>query len=271
MMDTTFTDLLEKLTQSKDTNGIVTVQKNTLLRYEETNEMLRQFLELSNVTHKMLLESYTNHSKTLCSLKKDLEVTFKRIRELKTNLKLKYPDAFEATADAIKELKTRYEHEDEERFSKAREDEQTKTIFSENQPEKSLSQEKTHEKVENEQEDLISKETARTEEILQCNDSDESKSAETAETKEILQCDDSDESKSAKTAETKEILQCNDSDESKSAKTARTKGILQGNNSDESKSAEENNKPTTIKELSDKFAEQTITPVFQNEDKDVIS
>lgn len=30
MVDTnTFTDLLEKLTQSKDTNGIVTIQKNT--------------------------------------------------------------------------------------------------------------------------------------------------------------------------------------------------------------------------------------------------
>ena len=52
----------------------------SLRRYEETNEMLRQFLELSDATYKMLLDNYTGHTKTLNILKKDLESSFKRIR-----------------------------------------------------------------------------------------------------------------------------------------------------------------------------------------------
>lgn len=51
-----------------------------LLRYEEINEMLRQFLELSNNTQSMLLENYIAHTKTLIELKKDLEISFRRIR-----------------------------------------------------------------------------------------------------------------------------------------------------------------------------------------------
>eukprot|EP00111_Clytia_hemisphaerica_P024480 TCONS_00072190-protein len=99
-----FNQLLKDLEGCKDVTPIIKAQKSTLLRYEEINEMLRQFLELSNNTQSMLLENYIAHTKTLIELKKDLEISFRRIRALKTKLNVEYPDAFEATSAAIKEL-----------------------------------------------------------------------------------------------------------------------------------------------------------------------
>lgn len=104
MAKKTFNEMLKDLEGCKDVQPIIKAQKNTLLRYEEINEMLRQFLDLSNTTQTMLLENYTSHTKTLFELKKDLEISFRRIRDLKVKLKEVYPDAFEATSAAIKEL-----------------------------------------------------------------------------------------------------------------------------------------------------------------------
>ncbi|XP_065647257.1 kxDL motif-containing protein 1 isoform X2 [Hydra vulgaris] len=108
--------LLNGLTQSKNTSGIISTQKSTLNQYEETNEMMRQFLNLSDTTYKKLSVSYATHIKTLNNLQKDLELTFKKIRALKTKLNESYPQAFQATADAIREFQLRYEMEDEKRF-----------------------------------------------------------------------------------------------------------------------------------------------------------
>jgi chemotaxis protein histidine kinase CheA len=108
MTSKSFTSLLQDLPKKKDCCDMIQIQKNTLRKYEETNEMLKNFLELSENTHTMLLDKFTTHSKTLTTLKKDLEICFKRIRTLKTKLQVKYPEAFEATADAIKELQERY-------------------------------------------------------------------------------------------------------------------------------------------------------------------
>lgn len=123
-----FTSMLQDLPRKKDCCGIILTQKNTLRKYEETNEMLRQFLELSEATHKILLEKFTTHSKTLSQLKKDLENCFKRIRDLKTKLQAKYPEAFAATADAIKELQEKYSLEDIEREPTYAEKENPKVI-----------------------------------------------------------------------------------------------------------------------------------------------
>uniref|UniRef100_T2M6R3 UPF0459 protein C19orf50 n=1 Tax=Hydra vulgaris TaxID=6087 RepID=T2M6R3_HYDVU len=108
--------LLSGLAQSKDTSGIISTQKSTLHQYEETNEMMRQFLNLSDTTYKKLSVSYATHIKTLNNLQKDLELTFKKIRALKTKLNESYPQAFQATADAIREFQLRYEMEDEKKF-----------------------------------------------------------------------------------------------------------------------------------------------------------
>eukprot|EP00794_Sanderia_malayensis_P009470 gene9470-10457_t len=79
----------------KDVSVIIKNQQHAARRFEETNEVLHEFNNLSEETLKDLQQSYKNHEQTLKCLKSDLNELFQRIRNLSGKLRSKYPHAFE--------------------------------------------------------------------------------------------------------------------------------------------------------------------------------
>ncbi|XP_065060316.1 uncharacterized protein LOC135687636 [Rhopilema esculentum] len=100
---TTWTNIVSQ----ESIKTIAATQRQTLRKFEETNEMLHQFNNLSESTFTDLQRSYKSHITLLCSLKEDLSQIFQRVRTLKEKLNTRYPEAFEATREAIENLKER--------------------------------------------------------------------------------------------------------------------------------------------------------------------
>jgi hypothetical protein len=87
---------------------IVRAQKKMLQRFEKTNEMLTNVNSLSATRLERAQNDFKKHTQNVVEMKKDLEVIFKRIRNIKAKLAAQQPEAFrQAVGDAVQTKGTR--------------------------------------------------------------------------------------------------------------------------------------------------------------------
>lgn len=79
-----------------DVRTMVTAQKEMLSRLEKTNEMLTNYNSLSSIRLETVSKDFRKHTYVLTEMKKDLDVVFRKIRQLKRTLSSQYPEAFTA-------------------------------------------------------------------------------------------------------------------------------------------------------------------------------
>lgn len=100
----TFVGALDRLPQLMDKDKVlqmIDVQVDTLDRLECTNKSL---INCSNMAQSKLVATtklYKRTAKQLSESKKDLDVCYKKILELKTKLKAERPDLFKASSPEI--------------------------------------------------------------------------------------------------------------------------------------------------------------------------
>eukprot|EP00026_Physarum_polycephalum_P016635 Phypoly_transcript_17591.p1 GENE.Phypoly_transcript_17591~~Phypoly_transcript_17591.p1 ORF type:complete len:135 (+),score=26.11 Phypoly_transcript_17591:344-748(+) len=78
----------------EDINGILATQAEVQQRFKESNESLTHFNEFSATTYTNLSGEYERHTKALKEMKKDLDNVFKRIRQMQSMLRQRYPESF---------------------------------------------------------------------------------------------------------------------------------------------------------------------------------
>ncbi len=69
-------------------------QKKMLQRFEKTNEMLTNVNSLSATRLERAQNDFKKHTQNIVEMKKDLELIFKRIRNIKAKLALQLPLAY---------------------------------------------------------------------------------------------------------------------------------------------------------------------------------
>ncbi|XP_050543835.1 kxDL motif-containing protein CG10681 [Daktulosphaira vitifoliae] len=80
------------IVNQEDVESMIIAQKEMLQRFEKTNEMLTNCNSLSMSHLKTTSAELKKHTQMLNDLRKDLDGTFKRISNIKSKLKLQYPD-----------------------------------------------------------------------------------------------------------------------------------------------------------------------------------
>ncbi|CAH8512641.1 unnamed protein product [Schistosoma rodhaini] len=83
---------IENMINSSEAVNIIALQEAMLTKFEKTNEMLRTVSELSDGRCKILFTELTAHTKTIISLKKEMDDVFKRIRSIKKLLYSNFPE-----------------------------------------------------------------------------------------------------------------------------------------------------------------------------------
>ncbi|VDP45268.1 unnamed protein product [Schistosoma mattheei] len=83
------------LIDSSEAVNIIALQESMLTKFEKTNEMLRTVSELSDGRCRILFTELTTHTKTIISLKKEMDDVFKRIRSIKKLLCSNFPEDME--------------------------------------------------------------------------------------------------------------------------------------------------------------------------------
>lgn len=64
-------------------------------RFEKTNEMLTNCIDLSNNRFKLASTDFKKHINLLITMKKDLNYVFKKIKNIKEKIGVAYPNAYE--------------------------------------------------------------------------------------------------------------------------------------------------------------------------------
>ncbi|PAA66903.1 hypothetical protein BOX15_Mlig025748g5 [Macrostomum lignano] len=84
---------------------VITVSQTEMLeRFERANHMLSNFNELSLGRFRQLSGEFRQHQQTLDELRKDLELVFKRINNIKRLTERAYPEHYAASVAAVGEL-----------------------------------------------------------------------------------------------------------------------------------------------------------------------
>ncbi|XP_032807933.1 kxDL motif-containing protein 1 isoform X1 [Petromyzon marinus] len=83
-----------------DISAVVQAQRHMLDRFEKTNEMLLNFNELSSSRLASMTERFTQHTRTLADMRRDLDTVFRRIRTLRRKLEKQYPESFSRCHEA---------------------------------------------------------------------------------------------------------------------------------------------------------------------------
>jgi KxDL motif-containing protein 1 len=79
-------------------------QKQMLMRFEKTNEMMVNCNQLSVNRLKMASDDFKKHTKQLQEMKKDLDYIFKKICNIKTKLNQQYPTSFAEARQKIQNV-----------------------------------------------------------------------------------------------------------------------------------------------------------------------
>ncbi|CAF2352458.1 unnamed protein product [Rotaria sp. Silwood2] len=96
-----FSDEINK----QDVNGLLHAQNLLLEQLDKTNEKLDGINKLSAERYLDATKEFANHTQMLASMKRDLDLIFKRIKLLKMRLNKKYPESYAS----VSELNTKYD------------------------------------------------------------------------------------------------------------------------------------------------------------------
>lgn len=97
---TVFAEALTAQVNQQDVDCMIQAQKHMMLRFEKTNEMLINCNALSTVRFHNACQEFKRHTLLLMDMKKDLDIVFRKVRNLKTKLTFQYPHAFQAYHEA---------------------------------------------------------------------------------------------------------------------------------------------------------------------------
>ncbi|XP_031571167.1 uncharacterized protein LOC116305413 [Actinia tenebrosa] len=97
-----------------DIEKIGQLQLETLTRFQEMNTKFNNFNRYSFERYEQLNIHFQSHTRMIVDMKKDLDIIFRRIRNLKTKLARQYDNAFAVTSANIQKLEKKIEadHED---------------------------------------------------------------------------------------------------------------------------------------------------------------
>eukprot|EP00088_Acartia_fossae_P003824 TRINITY_DN11640_c0_g1_i1.p1 TRINITY_DN11640_c0_g1~~TRINITY_DN11640_c0_g1_i1.p1 ORF type:complete len:156 (-),score=26.22 TRINITY_DN11640_c0_g1_i1:51-518(-) len=84
----------------KDVELIVRAQKKMLQRFEKTNEMLTNVNSLSATRLEKAQTDFKKHTQMIVDMKKDLDIIFKRIGQIKCKVASQHPTAYAAVSSS---------------------------------------------------------------------------------------------------------------------------------------------------------------------------
>jgi hypothetical protein len=97
-----FVDAVLSQVDEDNINDIIKIQKKSLERFEKTNEMLVNCVALSEKRLEKAKGEFMANKDLLITAKNDLEIIFRKIRNMKQLLAQKYPDFYEKIANEHK-------------------------------------------------------------------------------------------------------------------------------------------------------------------------
>ncbi|KAE9555601.1 hypothetical protein FO519_001179 [Halicephalobus sp. NKZ332] len=97
-----FVDSLLSQVDEDNINDVIKIQKRSLERFEKTNEMLFNCVSLSEKRLEKAKTEFAAHKDFIMEAKNDLDVIFRKLRNMKQILANKYPDIYEKKAAEFK-------------------------------------------------------------------------------------------------------------------------------------------------------------------------
>lgn len=105
------------LLNEADLAQVLNNQGTMLARFEKTNEMLRTVLQLSAHRYEEMGAEFRAHTQALASMKRDLDMIFRRIRNLKTVIAKQMPHEYASASVARMGIEEETEEAPEDTFS----------------------------------------------------------------------------------------------------------------------------------------------------------
>ncbi|KAK6016382.1 hypothetical protein OSTOST_18135 [Ostertagia ostertagi] len=104
-------DAIASQVDHQTVNNIIDVQRQSLRRFEKTNEMLSNCTHLSERRLERAKKDANVYRETIMQMKSDLEFIFRKIRLFKQTLSTNYPEIY---SEAEKQCKARMSEEKDE-------------------------------------------------------------------------------------------------------------------------------------------------------------